>query len=173
MSVRRFSTLSLIFTRSREGLAALALGACTGCLILPASIAGEPVPSNQDKPARGATTARSPGPAASALPVPNAPAIPAQVTPRPAPQTTGSTTFHLTTDDRHISEAVRRLASAHGWQLSWEIDRDFAIQYAATFSGPFLDIVEQIARSLQSANTPIRVKAYHGNRVLRVLYATY
>lgn len=89
------------------------------------------------------------------------------------PDAPAAATFNLSTKDGHLSEALRRFAATQGWKLSWEIDRDFAIQYGATFSGPFLDIVEQLARSLQSANTPIRMKAYHGNRVLRVLYATY
>ncbi len=85
----------------------------------------------------------------------------------------GSTTFSISTQDQYISNALRRFASAHGWKLSWEVDRDFDVQYDATFSGSFLEIVEQIASALQNVNTPIRVKAYHGNHVLRVIYATY
>lgn len=105
-----------------------------------------------------------PGPARSKLPA-------SPVTPQL--NDFGSMTFNLSTSDQYISNALRRFASAHGWKLSWEVDRDFDVQYDATFSGSFLEIVEQIAGALQNVNTPIRVKAYHGNHVLRVLYATY
>ena len=51
-------------------------------------------------------------------------------------------------------------------------DDDFPIEYPATFRGDFLGIVEQIVRSLQNTDAPIRVKVYDANRVLRVVHAT-
>ncbi|VVD87316.1 type IV pilus assembly protein [Pandoraea morbifera] len=74
--------------------------------------------------------------------------------------------------DGRVSQAMRRYAERHGWQLAWEIERDFPIEYPATFRGDFLGIVEQIVRSLQNTDAPIRVKVYDANRVLRVVHAT-
>ncbi|QDX19878.1 hypothetical protein FP568_00470 [Pandoraea pnomenusa] len=74
--------------------------------------------------------------------------------------------------DGRVSQAMRRYAERHGWQLAWETERDFPIEYPATFRGDFLGIVEQIVRSLQNTDAPIRVKVYDANRVLRVVHAT-
>ena len=84
-----------------------------------------------------------------------------------------SYTMRITPQDRRVSDALRTFLSTHGWNLSWEVDRDFPILFDASFTGDVLDIVEQVARALQNVDTPIRVKAYHANKVLRVLYATY
>ena len=74
--------------------------------------------------------------------------------------------------DGRVSVALARYLQAHGWQLAWEIDRDFPIEYPATFTGDFLGIVEQVVVSLQNTDAPIRVKVYEANRVLRVVHAT-
>ncbi|WP_246179479.1 toxin co-regulated pilus biosynthesis Q family protein [Pandoraea aquatica] len=94
-------------------------------------------------------------------------------TPSP-PSPTVSTTIELALQpsDGRVSQAVRRYAERNGWQLAWEIERDFPIEYPATFRGDFLGIVEQIVRSLQNTDAPIRVKVYEANRVLRVVHAT-
>ncbi|AVF39033.1 hypothetical protein AL486_04340 [Pandoraea apista] len=74
--------------------------------------------------------------------------------------------------DGRVSVALQRYLEGHGWQLAWEIERDFPIEYPATFRGDFLGIVEQIVVSLQNTDAPIRVKVYEANRVLRVVHAT-
>ncbi|WP_087721780.1 MULTISPECIES: toxin co-regulated pilus biosynthesis Q family protein [unclassified Pandoraea] len=74
--------------------------------------------------------------------------------------------------DGRVSQAIKRYAEANGWQLAWEIERDFPIEYPATFTGDFLGIIEQVVLSLQNSDAPIRVKVYEANRVLRVVHAT-
>ncbi|APD11103.1 hypothetical protein UC34_25110 [Pandoraea vervacti] len=98
-----------------------------------------------------------------------APAL-AEATPAPVPQ--AGFELAMRPSDGRVSQAVRRYAERHGWQLAWEIDRDFPIEYPATFRGDFLGVVEQIVRSLQNTDAPIRVKVYEANRVLRVVHAT-
>lgn len=70
-----------------------------------------------------------------------------------------------------VSAALRDFAKTNGWVLAWELDRDFPIDYPATFSGSFLDVIEQVARSLQNTDSPVRVKVYEANKVIRVLQA--
>lgn len=83
-----------------------------------------------------------------------------------------SISLQLSPKDGLLSRALAAFASKHGWTVSWELDRDFPIDFPARFDGSFLKIIEQVAIALQSSETPIRVKAYHGNHVLRVLAAT-
>ena len=71
-----------------------------------------------------------------------------------------------------ISAALRDYAKANGWELAWEMERDFPIDYPATFSGTFLEVMEQVAKSLQNSDTPIRIKVYEANKVIRVIHAT-
>lgn len=78
----------------------------------------------------------------------------------------------FTPEDRRVSEALNGFLQRQGWQLAWEIDRDFPIDYPATFSGSLFDIVEQVVVALQNSDAPIRAKVYETNRVLRIVYAT-
>ncbi len=82
-----------------------------------------------------------------------------------------TTSFSLSPGGR-VSEQLGEFATRQNWQLAWEIDRDFPIEYPATFSGDFFSIVEQIVVSLQNTDAPIRVKVYEANRVLRIVHAT-
>jgi hypothetical protein len=91
--------------------------------------------------------------------------------PAPAPLTP-ALQLALQPEDGRLSQAVRRYAERNGWQLAWEIERDFPIEYPATFHGDFLGIIEQIVLSLHNTDAPIRVKVYEANRVLRVVHAT-
>ncbi|MFJ2994326.1 toxin co-regulated pilus biosynthesis Q family protein [Pandoraea sp. NPDC087047] len=90
----------------------------------------------------------------------------------PAPATPVSGTALSFSPGSRVSEQLAEFASREGWQLAWEIDRDFPIEYPATFTGDFFSIVEQIVVSLQNSDAPIRVKVYEANRVLRVVHAT-
>lgn len=81
-------------------------------------------------------------------------------------------TLQLVPGKGRISSALRDFARANGWELAWEVDRDFPIDYPATFSGTFLDVIEQVAKSLQNTDSPVRVKVYEANKVLRVIHAT-
>ncbi|VVD68726.1 type IV pilus assembly protein [Pandoraea iniqua] len=105
-------------------------------------------------------------PAVDGLPlqaVPNSPAG------REAPVTVE---LAMQPEDGRVSSAIKRFVEKHGWQLAWEIERDFPIEYPATFTGDFLGIIEQVVLSLQNSDAPIRVKVYEANRVLRVVHAT-
>ncbi|MGC7404876.1 TcpQ domain-containing protein [Pandoraea pneumonica] len=81
-------------------------------------------------------------------------------------------TFQLGGDGRRVSAVLRDFVETQHWQLAWEIERDFPIEYPATFTGDFLGIIEQVVLSLQNSDAPIRVKVYEANRVLRVVHAT-
>ncbi|WP_191628854.1 TcpQ domain-containing protein [Pandoraea terrae] len=92
--------------------------------------------------------------------------------PEVSPEQSEVTSLRLSVDAKRVSASLREFAAAHGWQLAWEIDRDFPIDYPATFEGSFLEIVEKVALALNATDAPVRVKAYEANRVLRILHAT-
>lgn len=80
--------------------------------------------------------------------------------------------LRLSPGKERISSALRSYAKENGWVLAWELDRDFPIDYPAVFKGSFLDVMEQVAKSLQNTDSPVRIKAYEANRVIRVIHAT-
>ncbi|OHX14814.1 hypothetical protein BI347_15840 [Chromobacterium sphagni] len=84
----------------------------------------------------------------------------------------GRNVLQLVPGKGRISAALRDYAKANGWELAWEMERDFPIDYPATFSGTFLEVMEQVAKSLQNTDTPIRIKVYEANKVIRVIHAT-
>ncbi|VVD64583.1 toxin co-regulated pilus biosynthesis Q family protein [Pandoraea cepalis] len=134
----------------------------------PLASALDTAPSNDAPPEGGSTSALPTLPLSSVSP---SPAIAAS---EPLAQVEVRELLELlmSPGDGRVSVALQRYLEAHGWQLAWEIDRDFPIEYPATFTGDFLGIVEQVVVSLQNTDAPIRVKVYEANRVLRVVHAT-
>ncbi|MDN4576091.1 hypothetical protein DBB29_24080 [Pandoraea cepalis] len=129
----------------------------------PLASALDTAPSNDALPEGGLTSA-----------LPTLPPSPAIAASEPLAQVEVRELLELlmSPGDGRVSVALQRYLEAHGWQLAWEIDRDFPIEYPATFTGDFLGIVEQVVVSLQNTDAPIRVKVYEANRVLRVVHAT-
>ncbi|WP_052717565.1 toxin co-regulated pilus biosynthesis Q family protein [Chromobacterium vaccinii] len=114
-------------------------------------------------------------PVASAAPMPVATAMPPATAATAAEGLAGAVgsrvVLRLRPGVGRVSAALRDFAKTNGWVLAWELDRDFPIDYPATFSGSFLDVIEQVARSLQNTDSPVRVKVYEANKVIRVLQA--
>lgn len=131
-------------------------------------------PATELPPASAPRLASEPGPALASEPEPDAePALAsAAAPPSAAAPLAPALQLALQPEDGRLSQAVRRYAERNGWQLAWEIERDFPIEYPATFHGDFLGIIEQIVLSLHNTDAPIRVKVYEANRVLRVVHAT-
>lgn len=71
-----------------------------------------------------------------------------------------------------LSSALAEFARDHGWELAWEIERDFPIDHAARFDGPFLEIVAAVVGSLRKTDAPVRAKIYRANKVVRIVHAT-
>ncbi|WP_052729129.1 toxin co-regulated pilus biosynthesis Q family protein [Chromobacterium vaccinii] len=91
---------------------------------------------------------------------------------RAAEPEAGRGTLRLIPGKGRVSAALRDFAKANGWVLAWELERDFPIDYPATFSGTFLEVMEQVAKSLQNTDSPVRIKIYEANKVIRVIHAT-
>lgn len=71
-----------------------------------------------------------------------------------------------------LSTALAEFARDHDWELAWEIERDFPIDHAARFDGPFLDIIAAVVGSLRKTDAPVRAKIYRANKVVRIVHAT-
>ncbi|ERD99696.1 toxin co-regulated pilus biosynthesis Q family protein [Pseudogulbenkiania ferrooxidans] len=156
----------------------LYLGGDTGLQPPAAALAGGA--EAKTSPPAPAATAASPvmpgaaaaAPAASAAPMPVATAMPPATAAEGLAGAVGSrVVLRLRPGVGRVSAALRDFAKTNGWVLAWELDRDFPIDYPATFSGSFLDVIEQVARSLQNTDSPVRVKVYEANKVIRVLQA--
>jgi hypothetical protein len=82
------------------------------------------------------------------------------------------TVLRLDPGKRRLSEALKSYTRQYGWRLSWEVDRDFPIDYPATLKGTVLEVMEQVVSALKGTDAPVRVKVYDDNKVLRVIHAT-
>ncbi|MGI4856329.1 MAG: TcpQ domain-containing protein [Janthinobacterium lividum] len=71
-----------------------------------------------------------------------------------------------------LSTALAEFARDHDWELAWEIERDFPIDHAARFDGPFLDIIAAVVGSLRKTDAPVRARIYRANKVVRIVHAT-
>ncbi|HYD63748.1 MAG TPA: toxin co-regulated pilus biosynthesis Q family protein [Noviherbaspirillum sp.] len=78
-------------------------------------------------------------------------------------------TWVLTPQDKTLQSGLSRWAAAAGWQLSWELSVDYPITTRTEISGTFDEALEIVAKSLARSEVPIKVFAYEGNKVIRVV----
>lgn len=71
--------------------------------------------------------------------------------------------------DRTLNTSLMRWASAAGWQLIWELPVDYAVETRTSISGSFEEAVAIVARSMESAEIPMKAIFYKGNNVLRIV----
>lgn len=87
---------------------------------------------------------------------------------RPALQSAVSE-WEITPGDRTLNTAISRWATAAGWQLVWELPIDYTVETRSLISGSFEEAVETVAKSMVSAEVPIKAIFYAQNKVLRIV----
>lgn len=71
--------------------------------------------------------------------------------------------------DKTLYHAMRRLTHESGWQLSWETDRDFAIEVQVDLSGPFDEVIRQVMQGVSRTDHPLQASMNHEARLLRIV----
>ena len=79
------------------------------------------------------------------------------------------TSWDVRLADRTLSMTFARWAGMAGWQLIWELPLDYVIDASTQIGGSFEEAVEAVANSMTSAETPMQVIFYKGNKVLRIV----
>lgn len=128
-----------------------------------------PVKKPAPTPQRRARTAAKP--ALKPAPAPD-PAGVAALTGAPnaaAPAGATGTSWDIVMADKTLNGAMARWAAAAGWQLSWELPVDYAVQARTSVAGSFDEAVTQVVNSMESAEIPMQAIFYKGNKVLRIL----
>ena len=59
-------------------------------------------------------------------------------------------------------------AENSGWNVVWNLDRDYKLEAGVVFRGTFLDVAAALVRSFARANPPPIATFYKGNRVIVV-----
>lgn len=84
-----------------------------------------------------------------------------------APKTSANWEIVLT--DKTLNAAIARWTLAAGWQLSWELPVDYAVDAHTTIPGSFEEAVEIVVKSMETAEIPMNAIFYKGNKVLRIV----
>jgi hypothetical protein len=71
--------------------------------------------------------------------------------------------------DKSLRATLARWAEAAGWQLAWEMNVDYPVNVGASLGGSFEEAVVAIVKSMEQAETPLKVIFYKGNRVVRIV----
>ncbi|WP_230411602.1 toxin co-regulated pilus biosynthesis Q family protein [Collimonas humicola] len=71
--------------------------------------------------------------------------------------------------DKTLNAAIARWTTAAGWQLSWELSVDYAVEARTAVPGSFEEAVETVAKSMEGAEIPMKAIFYKGNKVLRIV----
>lgn len=118
------------------------------------AMSSPPMASQSDKPALSAAQPQSP----TAVPLALAP-----IAAPPAP------VWEIALTDKTLNGAIARWTTQAGWQLRWEMPVDYAVEAHTTVSGTFVEAVETVARSMETAEVPMKAIFYKGNKVLRIV----
>jgi len=71
--------------------------------------------------------------------------------------------------DKTINAVLARWAVKAGWQLVWELPIDYTVDAQTNISGSFEQAVEMVAKSMETAEIPLKAVFYSGNKVLRIV----
>lgn len=112
-----------------------------------------------------------PGQAPAAVATPPAPAaMPAPAAPPASPVAADTARdWEIMVADKTLNATMARWAAAAGWQLLWELPVDYAVEARTQVRGTFEEAVGTVARSMESAEIPMKAVFYQGNKVLRIM----
>jgi|GEM_PF-1768996 len=96
-------------------------------------------------------------------------AAPATVAPAPAEAPKLATSWEIIPADKTLNTSLARWAAAAGWQLVWELPVDYAVEARTSVPGTFEQAVEIVAKSMETAEIPMKAIFYKGNKVLRIV----
>ena len=77
--------------------------------------------------------------------------------------------WEISLADKTLNAALSRWTVMAGWQLLWELSVDYAVEAKTIVPGTFEEAVEAVARSMETAEIPMKAIFYKGNKVLRIV----
>lgn len=80
--------------------------------------------------------------------------------------------WDVTPEDRTLRIAMSRWVRLAGWQLVWDIDRDFDVEAGTSIRSDFKEAVSQIMTALASSDYPVKAVFYEKSKVLRIVKYT-
>ncbi|WP_431286864.1 toxin co-regulated pilus biosynthesis Q family protein [Roseateles chitinivorans] len=95
-------------------------------------------------------------------------AAPSTVPDRAPPASDGATAWSFTRADGTVHQALQRWTREAGWQLVWEVERDFPIDAEVTLRGTFLDALNQAMAALRDTDFPLQARVQADTRVVRI-----
>lgn len=79
-----------------------------------------------------------------------------------------ATDWSFNRTDGTVHQALRRWSRQAGWQLVWEVDRDFPIDAEVTLRGNFLEALNQTMAALRDTDFPLQARVQADTRVVRI-----
>ncbi|OWQ45409.1 hypothetical protein CDL60_19315 [Roseateles noduli] len=85
-----------------------------------------------------------------------------------SPAEDGTQAWRFTRADGTVHQALQRWTREAGWQLVWEVERDFPIDAEVTLRGEFLDVLGQAMAALRDTDFPLQARVQAETRVVRI-----
>ncbi len=115
-----------------------------------------------EKKSRSKSKSSSAGSTAKDTPAPAAAPVAVDLTPT-------EQMWEIIVSDKTLNAAMARWAAQAGWQLLWELPVDYSVDARTTVRGSFEEAVNTVAKSMESAEIPMKAVFYQGNKVLRIM----
>jgi hypothetical protein len=71
--------------------------------------------------------------------------------------------------DKTVRMALNRWVRLSGWQLVWDIDKDFPIESEVVLKTSFKDAVTTLVNSLANTDSPVQALFYEKSKTLRIV----
>lgn len=79
--------------------------------------------------------------------------------------------FEVLSSDVTLSFALRRWAGNHGYQLVWDVQKDFPVRQTKYQNTNFEEAVEEVMKDLSLTSYPLHACVYKNN-VIRILHVS-
>ena len=123
--------------------------------------------ANEDKTAVAKSGGKAPAVTAASTGLRAAPEAAIQ-TPLAYAPVSSAPLWEISLADKTLNSALARWTTQAGWQLLWELPVDYSVEANTTLTGSFEQAVEKVAKSMESAEIPMKAIFYKGNKVLRI-----
>ena len=88
---------------------------------------------------------------------------------RNTPITTNNQTWTITKQDGDLRTLLTKWANNVGWQLDWQVDANYPIEFDWKISGTFTEAVNQVLEATQQTSVPLKAMMYNSNKVLKIV----
>ena len=78
-------------------------------------------------------------------------------------------TWTVSKQNGDLRTLLTKWSQSVGWQLDWEVDANYPIEFEWSITDSFMGAINQIMLATQQTDVPLKAIMYKANKVLRIV----